>query len=152
MNATDTNTQEQTPTKVDTPAAKPAPKKAGKSKPKAKAAAKKAAKPAKKAKAKKGDKTPEGPAALKRYAPEYHKDNEKKTAGGNTSVDNDDDVAKKLRGKDLDAVYAFVGPVVSKATDGDENEKTLRKKYGHLNVGMQRMNLGNKLRGIYNAK
>lgn len=142
MNENDTNTSTTTPTE---PPKAPKPKKA-KAKTAVKKSAAKAEKKAKKAKGKKGDASTKGPGALKAYAPNYHKDNDKKTAGGNTSVDNDDDVAKKLRGKDLDEVYA----VVAKATE--ENEKDLRKRYAHLNVGMQRMNLGNKLRGVLHAK
>lgn len=155
MNATneDTNTPAEAP-KHDTPRVKtPKPKKA-----KAKPASvkKSAAKAEKKAKAKKSSKAkgdlPKGPAALKEYAPKYVKDKEHKTASGNVSVHCGDEAAKKLLGKSLDDTYAIVGKVVEKATDGEESEKSLRKKYAHLNVGMQRMNLGNRLRGIMNAK
>lgn len=121
---------------------------------KAKTAVKKsAAKAEKKGKAKKaktGD-TPKGPAALKKYAPDYVHDNEHKTAGGNTSVNNGDDVAKKLVGKSIDEVYGMAAKVLVKA-DPDVTEASLRKQYKHLNVGMQRMNLGNRMRGVLNAK
>ena len=113
---------------------------------KAKAPAKKAAKKAKKAAG--AVKAGTGPEALKAYAPQYHHDKDKKTAGGNVSVDSDDEVAKKLRGKSLDDVYAIVGKVCAP----DFDEKALRAKYKHLNFGMQRMNLGNKMRGVLNAK
>lgn len=56
-------------------------------------------------------------------------------------IDNGDDVATRLRSLDLDAVYALC------AKETGEAEKDLRERYQHLNVGMQRMNLGNKLRG-----
>lgn len=138
MNADDTTTP--------TPAEEAKAKKPAKAK---KAAPKKATKPAKKAKAK-GD-TPEGPAALKKYAPEYVKDNEHKTPSGNTSVHCNDDVAKKLVGKSLDDVYAMAAKVLVKV-DPDVTVKSLVAKYKHLNVGMQRMNLGNRIRGVVNAK
>jgi len=125
------------PTTAATPAVKPTkakrqpkPKAA---KPKATAKAKGKAKP--KAKAK-----PAGerlvPADLERYT----KDKEHKTAGGNVSVHCGDAVAVKLRGKSIDEVFAIAAKVLG------EPEKELRAKYKHLNVGMQRMNLGNRMR------
>lgn len=69
-----------------------------------------------------------------------------KNASGHTSYDNGDDVATKLRGKTLDDVYAYASKQLK------EPEKELRKKYEHLNPGMQRMSLGNRLRKIANAK
>lgn len=130
------------PTPAKAPKAKPAKKTAKKTAKPAKKATK-AKKPAKKA-AKSGEVT--GPAVLRQYAPNYVKDAEKKTAGGNTSIDCGDDLAKKLRGKSLDEVFAFAAKTL------DEAEKDLRKKYAHLNVGMQRMNLGNRVRAVLNAK
>lgn len=62
------------------------------------------------------------------------------SAGGNSSLDNGDEVAKMLRGKELAEVYK----VVAKKTG--ESIRQLQINYKHLNVGMQRMNLGNKLR------
>lgn len=126
--------------------------KLGKKKPAAKKAApKKTAKPAKAKKAKGAAKEPKGPGALKEYAPNYVKDTEHKTPSGNTSVHCGDDVAKKLLGKELDDVYALAAKTL-KAVDPDVTEKSLRAKYGHLNVGMQRMNLGNRIRGVVHAK
>lgn len=123
--------------------------KAAKKPAKPKVKAKKAGARPKGAKAGKGiAKTTKGPAALREYAPEYHKDNEKKTAGGNVSVDSNDEIAIKLRGKSLDEVYKLAG----KALAPDFTEADLRKKYRHLNVGMQRMNLGNRIRAAANAK
>lgn len=84
--------------------------------------------------------------ALKGAAARYVKHPEVKTASGASAIDNGDPVAEKLRGLDLDAVYALV------AKASEEDEATLRAKYQHLNAGMQRMNLGNKLRGVINAK
>lgn len=69
-----------------------------------------------------------------------------KNASGHTSYDNGDDVATKLRGKTLDEVYAHAAKTLK------EPEKDLRAKYKHLNPGMQRMSLGNRLRKIANAK
>jgi hypothetical protein len=63
------------------------------------------------------------------------------SAKGNSSLDNGDDVASSLRGKTIDEVYA----IVSRAVEIPQTQ--LRALYSHLNVGMQRMNLGNKLRG-----
>lgn len=64
------------------------------------------------------------------------------SAGGNSSLDNGDEVAQLLRGKSLDEVYK----IAAKHTETPEVQ--LRKNYEHLNVGMQRMNLGNKLRAV----
>ena len=110
--------------------------------------AKKTVKKAKKAKVAKSANGAaiKGPQVLREYLPNYHRDTEHKTAGGHVSIDNDDDIAKKLRGKDLDAVYALTAKAL------DEPEKELRAKYAKLNVGMVRMNLGNRLRAHINAK
>lgn len=62
------------------------------------------------------------------------------TAAGNTSLNCGDDLAKKLEGKELDDVYK----AASKALDVPI--KDLKARYGKLNVGMQRMNLGNRMR------
>lgn len=70
----------------------------------------------------------------------YHVDKEKKTAGGHASVDSDDELAQKLRGLSIDEVYKHAAAVLK------EPEADLRAKYAHLNVGMQRMNLGNRMR------
>jgi len=128
---------------------KPAKAKADKTKKPAKAKADKTKKPAKAKpvkKAKDGEKTAKGPEALRQYAPGYVHDSEHKTAAGNPSVHCGDEVAKKLLGKSLDECYKIAAKVV------EESEADLRKKYGHLNLGMQRMNLGNKMRGVINAK
>jgi hypothetical protein len=132
-------------------AAKPA-KAAKKAKSTVKKAAAKAEKKASKKKAKKAKgEVPKGPEALKQYAPDYVHDNENKTAGGNTSVHNGDDVAKKLVGKPLDEVYEIAAKVLVKA-DPDVTVGKLKKQYAHLNFGMQRMNLGNRMRGVIHAK
>lgn len=65
-----------------------------------------------------------------------------KAPGGGTSLNNGDAVAEKLQGKDLDEVYG----IVAKALKVEVKE--LKSKYGKLNVGMQRMNLGNRYRKV----
>lgn len=70
----------------------------------------------------------------------YSRDKERKTAGGNPSVDNGDALAEALRGADLDAVYAQAAKVLGVPV------ADLRTKYAGLNPGMQRMNLGNRMR------
>jgi hypothetical protein len=145
MNENDTQANESAATTATTATTESvAPAKAPK-KAKAKAPAKKAAKKAAKKKSaskSKGVKADgvSGPAVLKAYAPQYHRDKEKKTASGNVSVDCGDELAARLRGKSLDDVYAFAAKALK------EPEADLRKQYKHLNVGMQRMNLGNRVR------
>lgn len=116
---------------------KPATKPATKAKPAAKAKAKPAAKAKKPAKAK----TVAGERLVPANLEVYVKDTEHKTAGGNASIHCGDDVAKKLLGKDIDECYKIAAKTIN------EPEKALRAKYAHLNVGMQRMNLGNRMRG-----
>ena len=66
-----------------------------------------------------------------------------RTAAGTKSLSNGDQVALALAGLTTEEVYevadAFIG----------ENE--FKTKYAHLNGGMQRMNLGNRIRGHINA-
>lgn len=80
--------------------------------------------------------------ALRQKAPTYVHDKEKRTAGGHVSVHNGDEIAQKLIGKDLDQVYTMAARTLK------EDEVELRKKYKHLNIGMQRMNLGNRMRAV----
>jgi outer membrane biosynthesis protein TonB len=65
-----------------------------------------------------------------------------KTAAGGTSLNNGDSVAEMLQGKDLDQCYDIAAKKLK------VEAKDLRKQYGHLNLGMQRMNLGNRLRKV----
>lgn len=60
---------------------------------------------------------------------------------GQVRIDNDDQTAKALRDKSLDEIYSLA------AKELGETQKALRERYGHLNTGMQRMNLGNRIRG-----
>lgn len=64
---------------------------------------------------------------------------------GKRAVDIGDDAAKKLRGIPLDEAYR----IVSKAVEVPQTE--LKAKYEKLNPGMQRMNLGNRLRAALNG-
>lgn len=66
---------------------------------------------------------------------------EVKTASGRKAIDVNDGVAAKLRGLDLGDTYR----AASEATG--EPMAALKRKYEHLNPGMQRMNLGNLIRG-----
>ncbi len=87
-----------------------------------------------------------GPGALRAYASQYVHDSAHKTAGGNPSIHCNDDIAQKLAGKTLDEVYAMTAKIVEVPV------AELKAKYGHLNLGMQRMNLGNRIRGVAHAK
>lgn len=69
-----------------------------------------------------------------------------KSPSGVVSFDNGDTTAEKLRDKTLDQVYDIVAKALK------EDVKTLRAKYKHLNSGMQRMTLGNRMRKIVRAK
>ena len=56
------------------------------------------------------------------------------------SIDCGDDLAEGLRTLPLDKVYSKASKALGVTA------KSLKEKYGHLNNGMQRMNLGNRLR------
>lgn len=63
-----------------------------------------------------------------------------KTASGRKHIDIDDDTANKLRELDLPGVYKYAAKVL------ETTVKELTDAYQHLNPGMQRMNLGNRVR------
>lgn len=64
-----------------------------------------------------------------------------KTASGRRHIDVNDEAAAKMRELgDLPAIYKYAGKLL------DEPVKELVAKYEHLNPGMQRMNLGNRIR------
>lgn len=73
-----------------------------------------------------------------------------RTSSGGKSLHNDDEVARGLAGLNIDELYAIAGKFlafplkVSKAAIEDVDE--LEVAYSGLNVGMQRMNLGNRIR------
>lgn len=108
----------------------------------AKAPAKKAAASKKAAAPKKAIPKPGGvdnrmvPANLEHYVK-----SDKKTPAGNPSIHCGDDLATKLAGKSLDEVYELA------AKKTGDSIKELKAKYGHLNVGLQRMSIGNRIRG-----
>jgi hypothetical protein len=74
-----------------------------------------------------------------------------KTEDGVKGLDNGDKIAKQLRGLDLDGVYSETARAIRHAgtEEGtiEDIESSLRKRYGKLNPGQQRMSLGNRLRG-----
>ena len=63
------------------------------------------------------------------------------TATGNKSLDNGDTIAQMLRGADLETVYKIGAKELGIPVEA------LKTKYGHLNPGQQRMNVGNRIRG-----
>lgn len=65
-----------------------------------------------------------------------------RSASGKKSLHNGDPVAKALEGLPLEAVHALGTKLLKEDTEG---------KYKHLNGGMQRMNVGNRLRKFVNA-
>ena len=67
-------------------------------------------------------------------------------ASGNRSLDNGDQVAEMLRGQTLESVYKIV------ALEIQIPIRTLKARYAHLNTGMQRMNLGNRLRKVIRSR
>lgn len=86
------------------------------------------------------------------------------TASGNDTIDINDGVAFALRGLDLERLYPTVVLILEtlpknkwfsrkmgknhEAFTGT-TEEFFKAKYEHLNEGMQRMNLGNVLRGAF---
>lgn len=69
-----------------------------------------------------------------------------KTSSGGKSLNNGDLVASGIQGLNIDEVFE-VADKFGVAKDGED----LQKKYKHLNGGMQRMNLGNRIRGRITA-
>lgn len=64
------------------------------------------------------------------------------TAAGGKSLCNGDNIALQLQGKSLDEVYEVGAQFLETTVDA------LREKYSHLNPGQQRMNIGNRMRGL----
>ena len=71
------------------------------------------------------------------------------TQSGRKVIDRDDDVAAEIRDMDLDKLYGHVAAKMVSAGDVEVTADSLMERYQHLNRGMQRMNLGNRLRGAY---
>ena len=67
-----------------------------------------------------------------------------KSASGSVSKHSGDVVATQLVGLTLDETYAIAAEALDTTVD------ELVAKYEHLNDGMQRMNLGNRIRGAVN--
>ena len=65
-----------------------------------------------------------------------------KGPSGGTTFHNGDAVATNLAGLSLEAVYSVASQAMFVPVED------LQAKYGHLNPGQQRMNLGNRLRGL----
>lgn len=63
------------------------------------------------------------------------------SGSGKKTMRTNDATATALDGFTLDECYAVAQELTDTAA------KELREKYSHLNVGMQRMNLGNRIRG-----
>jgi hypothetical protein len=72
----------------------------------------------------------------------YHKGN---ANSGVISLDCGDKVAADLRGEALEDVYERAAKTLG------ETVRALKLKYGKLNPGMQRMNLGNRIRKVLRA-
>lgn len=76
-----------------------------------------------------------------------YKVHDTRTATGRKCQDSDDVVAKSLRGLDIDDVYSAASNIlIGSGFDPEATEAVLASRYGHLNIGMQRMNLGNRIR------
>lgn len=71
---------------------------------------------------------------------QYTRDPHYRTPCGNVAMHCGDEIGAQLVDKTLEEVYAIVAKHLK------VSEAELHKKYGHLNLGMQRMNLGNRLR------
>ena len=69
---------------------------------------------------------------------------ESRTSSGSKSLSNGDNVALALEGMTADEVYQVADSLIP--------ENDFRDKYKHLNVGMQRMNVGNRIRGFVNKR
>lgn len=65
-----------------------------------------------------------------------------RAAGGGMSKHNGDPVATGLVGMNVDEVAKVASALIP-----DSTPEALIKKYSHLNIGQQRMNLGNRVRG-----
>ncbi len=72
----------------------------------------------------------------------YNPENMRKltSSNGNLSYDCGDQLARRLEGKSLQEVYDIASAELG------ISQADLMKKYEHLNAGMQRMNLGNRIR------
>lgn len=99
--------------------------------------------PAEKARAAKAEKDGEDLRLVKPDLSRYTRHTDVRTGSGRQAVDIADETADALRGMTLDGVYETVCSTLGL----DESETRLA--YARLNPGMQRMNLGNRLRAFY---
>jgi hypothetical protein len=76
--------------------------------------------------------------------PDTSKYTKAKAASGAITQHNGDAVAQAIEGATLDEVYGLTAEVL------ETSVSDLLAKYQHLNGGMQRMNLGNRIRGAVN--
>ena len=83
----------------------------------------------------------EGPAGVS-IRVDKEKYNPARTASGTKSLNNGDPVALALAGLTLGEVQSLADSFIG--------ENDFRKRYAKLNPGMQRMNIGNRLRGAIN--
>lgn len=74
------------------------------------------------------------------YDPSRYTKHNVRTETGRKAFDIADKVANKLRGKTVDEQYEVAAPCLGTTV------AALRAKYGHLNPGQIRMNLGNRMR------
>lgn len=106
-------------------------------------------KPARKvAKTESGEEVTVSPALVQPDYTRYTK-HEVKSPSGRKALDINDSAAALLRGHDISDCYFIVAKNMAKldkTLDPEVVEKELTKQYKHLNIGMQRMNLGNRLR------
>lgn len=95
------------------------------------------------------------PIAQKLVQPDYGRyvKHDTKSPSGRKALDIGDEAAAILRGQAIEDCYFIVAKNLAKANNGSTDEAEvatieaeLKDKYKHLNVGMQRMNLGNRLR------
>lgn len=70
---------------------------------------------------------------------------EARAASGAKTKVNGDTISTSLIGVTLEELYKVAAEALG------TTQKELREKYEHLNPGMQRMNLGNRLRKVYNG-
>lgn len=68
------------------------------------------------------------------------------TTHGNRTIDIDDKVARLLRGSDPKEMYQIAAKALG------EPVRALQRQYSHLNIGMQRMSLGNRMRKALRTK
>lgn len=115
------------------------------------------AKPAKAAKKAKGDEVASGHTIGSTPVRKFESYEKTEAASGNASYDTGDKVAKSLRGMTLEEVYTEAARAIKESGDKElgttigDIETVLRERYEGLNPGMQRMNLGNRIRGALNA-